>query len=52
MTEEQIDFLASQLQKVIDHKYGEVIITVSNGHVNICFYKLGAKFPLPKRSGG
>ena len=48
MSEEQIDLLARRLQDVIDHGYGEVIITVTKGHVDQCIHQLGEKFPYKK----
>ena len=49
MSEEQIDLLAKRLHEVIEHGHGEIIITVTNRHVNQVIRQLAEKFPLPKR---
>ncbi len=49
LSEEQILRFATLLAECVEYGYGEVTITVSNGHVNKVIVRFEEKLPLPKR---
>ena len=49
LSDEQIVRFATLLDECIERGYGQVTITVSNGHVNKVIITHEEKLPLPKR---
>jgi hypothetical protein len=48
LTVEQLDLLGTELKRVLDHGFGDVTITVNQGHVR--FVRAGFSHELPDRS--